>query len=293
VLETSPNDVTAQLWLAKSLAGLRRTPEALATYERAILAGAGPDALVEAVDLALGAGLPDRARQLLKSAAARPGATTALAVARGAVAEAAGQKKAAEQQYLAALGLEPTSFDALSRLLGLLGPSRVRQLLPHLERAVALAPDSARHQALLGEAELAARNYRAAEASLSRALQLAPDGDAIRLSLARVHLLEQHADKALSVLAGAKPSVDRSVLLGAAYSTSGDWTNAATHLQSALDEGRATPDVLNGLGYARLKLGQQQQAADLFRRSLELNPAQPEIRKLLGGLGQEPPGTAK
>ena len=293
VLETSPGDVTALLWLAKALAGLDRTSEALSTYDRAIGAGDGHDALVEAVDLALSAGLPDRARQLIKSAAARPGASSALTVARGAVAEAAGQKKTAEQQYRSALAGEPTSFEALARLLGLLGPSRVAEILPALERAVARMPESPRHQALFGEAQLAARNYRAAEVSLTRALQLAPDGDAIRLSLSRVHLMQQQPARALAVLADARPSVDRSVLLGSAYSASGDWNNAVTHLQSALDGGRATPDVLNGLGYARLKLGQHQQAADLFRRSLQLNPGQPEIRKLLGGLAQESPRAAK
>lgn len=293
VLETAPNDVTALLWLAKSLAGLHRTLEALSTYDRAMLAGAGPDALVEAVDFALSVGLPDRARQLMKLAAARPGASAALAIARGAVADAAGQKKMAEHQYRAALAVDPFSFEALARLLGLLGSSRVSELLPDLDRAVARMPDSARHQALLGEARLAARNYRAAEASLTRALELAPDGDAIRLSLARVHLMEQQPARALAVLADARPSVDRSVLLGSAYSASDDWSNAVTHLQSALDDGRTTPDVLNGLGYARLKLGQHQQAADLFRRSLQLNPGQPEIRKLLSGLRQESPRAAK
>lgn len=105
--------------------------------------------------------------------------------------------------------------------------------------------------------------------------------------------MEQQPARALSVLADARPSVDRSVLLGSAYSASDDWSNAVTHLQSALDEGRTTADVLNGLGYARLKLGQHQQAADLFRRSLQLNPGQPEIRKLLSGLRQESPRAAK
>jgi len=51
--------------------------------------------------------------------------------------------------------------------------------------------------------------------------------------------------------------------------------------------------VLNGFGYARLKLGQRQQAADLFTRSLELKPAQPEIRKLLGDLKQDAPRAAR
>jgi len=288
VLETQPNDLTALLWLAKSLAGLQRTSEALAVYDRAMIAGAAPDALVEAVDLALATGQRDRARALVKSASAKPGASRALAVARGAIAEADGQPKLAEQQYRAALMADSGSFDALARLFGLLNPAgRAAELLPTLSRAVVQLPDSARHQALLGEAQLAAKDYRAAESALTRALQLAPDGDAVRISLARVYLMQQQPNKAVSVLAAARSSADRHVLLGAAYSASGDWNNAATHLQSALDDGRVTPEVLNGLGYSRLKLGQRQQAADLFTRSLELKPAQPEIRKLLGDLRQD------
>ena len=190
----------------------------------------------------------------------------------------------------AALVVDPGSFEALARLLGLFAPAgRVPELIPLLTRAVARMPDSARHQALLGEARLAAKDYRASESSFTRALQLAPDGDAVRISLARVHVMQQQPEKALAVLAAAKPSVDRSVLLGAIYSASGDWNTAASHLQSALDGGRVTPDVLNGLGYSRLKLGQRQQAAELFSRSLAMKPGQPEIRKLLGEIRQEDP----
>jgi tetratricopeptide (TPR) repeat protein len=294
LLETQPNDLTALLWLAKSLVGLNRSGEALAVYDRAIRAGAASDALVEAVDVALAAGQADRARQLVTAAAGNANARASVAVARGAIAEAAGQRSTADQQYRAAISADPSSFDALSRLLSLLGTSgRAAELVPALRRAVALVPDSARHQALLGEAQLAAKDYGAAESSFTRALALAPDGDAIRVSLARVYLTQQQPAKALATLGPAKPSADRSVLLGAAYSTSGDWATAASHLQSALDSGRVTPDVLNGLGYSRLKLGQRQEAAELFKRSLSLKPDQPEIRKLLGDLREDTPRAAR
>ncbi len=290
LLEGQPKDVTALLWLAKSLAGLNRMPEALNAYERAMQAGAAPDALVDAVDLALAAQERDRARRFVTLASSTRGAGPAIAVARGAIAEAGDQRTIAEQQYRAGLALAPGSFEALARLMNLLAPAgRVAEILPALRQAVTRMPDSARHQALLGEAELAGKDFRGAEASFTRALQLAPDGDAVRLSLARVHLMQQHAQQAIAILEPARESPDRSVLLGAAYSASSDWTNAVSHLQAALDAGKVTPDVLNGLGYSRLKLGQRQQAAELFNRSLALKPAQPEIRKLLGDLRQDSP----
>jgi Tfp pilus assembly protein PilF len=51
--------------------------------------------------------------------------------------------------------------------------------------------------------------------------------------------------------------------------------------EAALASGGATADLLNGLGWARFKLGDAAQAADVLRRSLALNGDQPEIRRLL------------
>jgi Flp pilus assembly protein TadD len=57
------------------------------------------------------------------------------------------------------------------------------------------------------------------------------------------------------------------------------------HLQKALDSGRTTPDVLNGLGWAEMQRGNRSRAAALFNQSLAARPDQPEIRRLLKDLG--------
>ena len=77
---------------------------------------------------------------------------------------------------------------------------------------------------------------------------------------------------------------DRDVLLGAAYSAERDWARAIQYLQAALDEGRATPDVLNGLGWAELQAGHRDRAVALFERSLAARRDQPEIKKLVDEL---------
>ena len=51
-----------------------------------------------------------------------------------------------------------------------------------------------------------------------------------------------------------------------------------------LDAGRATPDVLNGIGFAHLQLGRADQAAAMFERSLAIKADQPQIRRLLSDI---------
>lgn len=295
VLEAQPKNLTALLWLAKAFAGQQRTGEALRAYEQAVaLPGGARDGLVEAVDLALSAGDPERARRLVAAATGQRDATVATAVARGTIAEAAGDTRSAEQNYRAALKADPLSFDAAARLMELLAArGRVAEALPLLERACQLAPDSPRHLALLGEARLAAHDAPAAERALSRALVLAPDGDRVRVALARAQVLQGRSDAAVATLRAAAPSAERAALLGAAYSSAGQWTQAATEFNAAVNQGMATPDVLNGLAWAELKLGRTERARDLFTRSLGIRPDQPEIRKLVANIGPAPAGTSR
>jgi hypothetical protein len=79
------------------------------------------------------------------------------------------------------------------------------------------------------------------------------------------------------------------VLLGAAHARAGAWAEAARHYRAALGQGRASPELLNGLAWAELKLGQRASAADLLERSLALNRDQPEIARLLAEVRQELP----
>ena len=87
-----------------------------------------------------------------------------------------------------------------------------------MERAARLAPDDARLVALAGDARLANGDAAGAERAFRRALDLAPDGDAVRLALGRAMLKQQKTAEAIATLGRAVPSLDRHVLLGAAYS---------------------------------------------------------------------------
>jgi tetratricopeptide (TPR) repeat protein len=208
-------------------------------------------------------------------------------VARGVIAEAQRTSASAEREYRAALDREPTAFDAAARLFDVLSRAgRAREALDAIERAVRVAPDAPRLLALAGDARLASGDAAGAERALRRALALAPDADAVRIALGRALIAGHKTRDALDELGRAAASPDRDVLLGAAYSSARDWPRAIEHLQRALDAGRATPDVLNGLGWAQLQVGQRREAAESFNRSIAAKPDQPEIRRLLKELGR-------
>ena len=285
VVAAQPQNVAAQLWLAQVLARTGRAGEALAVYEGAIaLPGGARDALIEATELAIANHDLARARRMVALA---PGDQAFVHVARGVIAEAQRAPANAEREYRTALAREPTSFDAAVRLLDLLSRAgRGRDALNAIERAVQLAPDAPRLLALAGDARLAAGDAPGAERALRRALALAPDGDSVRVALGRALIAGHRIGEAIDELGRAAPSPDRDVLLGAAYASARDWPHAIEHLQRALSAGRATPDVLNSLGWAQMQLGQRREAAESFSRSIVAKPDQPEIRRLLKELGR-------
>lgn len=286
VVAAQPSNLTAWLWLAKSLGDQGKASEAVAAYRRAVeLPGGTRSGLIEAVDLAVASKQLDAAQGLIDASGRAGDGQAARSVARGTLAEARGQPPSAERQYRAALKADPASFDALSRLFDLLlAAGRAAEAMPEVARTATGAPDSARHQALLGTARLAAGDAAGARPPLERALALAPDADAVRLTLGRVLLTLKLPAEAVAVLLRAQASAERSVLLGSGYASLNNWTQAADELQSALKSGQVTTDVLNGLGWAQVKLGRRNEAADSFRRSLAIKADQPEIQRLLAEL---------
>jgi Tfp pilus assembly protein PilF len=287
VVESQPQNVAARLWLAQAIARQGREREALAIYEEVIvMPGGAEDALVESIDLALTLNDREAAQRLVRSVQGPP---AAIHVARGSVAQADGNAALAEREYRAALAADPVSFDAAARLLDLMSAAgRPERASTAVERAVKMAPASPRHVALLGQLQLQMRDAAHAEATLRRALQLAPDGAPVRAALGRSLLMQQKPAAAIEIFEAMPRSRDRDVLLGSAYSAQRNWSQAAVHLRAALDAttGPADVTVLNGLGWAQLQLGNRDDAVKLFAQSLSLKADQPEIRKLLAQAGQ-------
>jgi tetratricopeptide (TPR) repeat protein len=266
VVEAQPGNLAALLWLAKTVRDQGRPQAALALYERALgMPGETGDVLIEAVELAAASRLARDARRIVSGLKGAQRTGAAASVARAIVLQMDGRADHAEGELRAAIAADPTYFPALSRLCDvLLAARRARDAVPLLTRAADAASGSARHQAL----------------------RLAPDGAAIRIDLGRAQLSRGKTDAALATLASAPASAERSVLLGAAQSSKGQWAEAATHYREALDTGMSTPELLNGLAWAQLKLGRTAEAAELFNRSLALERNQPEISRLLAEISR-------
>lgn len=292
VVDAQPRNVTALLWLGKTLRDEGRPRESLRAYERAAMLPDGRDeALVAAAEVAASAGMLDEGRRILDAATARASNTPATRVARGILAGAAGDAAGAERELRGALALAPLSVEALTRLLDLLvAAHRTREALPLFDRAAADAPSSPRHLALLGEALLASGDAAKAEVPLTRASSLAPDNGALRIDLARALVAQKKLEPAETVLADAPPSPERDLLLGAVASSRGRWAEAAVRYEAALKVTPPTPDLLNGLAWAKLQSGDGAEAARLLRQSLALDGRQPDIRRLLGEITAAPAG---
>lgn len=286
VVEGQPRNVSALLWLAKALRAQDRPQAALALYERALSLEPAGDVLVEAMELAGRNGAASDARRMLGRFETRPDTRADAAVARAILAASEGHAKQAESELRAALGIEPAHLVALERLFDLLRASgRAREALGALERARQRAPGSAEVQALLGSALLASGDPVAAEAPLTRALQLAPDAASVSLELARVELARDRNAEARARLVKLPASRERSALLGVVASRAGAWEEAARHYREALAAGPLDKDVLNALAWALHRSGRSREAAELLDRSLAIDAAQPEIRRLRAELG--------
>jgi tetratricopeptide (TPR) repeat protein len=284
VVEDQPQNVSALLWLAKALRAQARPSAALPFYERALSLDVHGDVLIEGVDAAIEARDLGAARRYV-ARASEEGRGAAPAVARSALALAEGEAARAERELLAAVAAFPTNEEALTRLLDrLLASGRAAVGVAPLSRAAAAAPSSARVHALLGEALLASRRPGDALPELERALALAPDAASVRIDLARAALALGRTSTARAALVSAPPSRERSTLLGVAAAREERWAEAERCYREALAAGAVDKDLLNGLAWALHRSGRSLEAVAVLDRSLALDGAQPEIRRLRAAL---------
>jgi Tfp pilus assembly protein PilF len=277
VVADQPKNVSALLWLAKAIRAQDRPQAALDLYERALALEPAGDVLVEAVELAARGGQPNAARQMLGRFPTRPETRADAAVARAILAASEGSPKQAEGELWTALVTDPIHEGALERLLELLRPAgRARDALSSLRRAAQQAPTR------LG-------SRRPGSALLRAATRLRPSpahararthAVSVSLELARVDLARDRTAQARARLARLPASRERSVLLGVVATRASSWEEAVRYYREALAAGPIDKDVLNALGWALYRSGRAREAAELLDRSLALDAAQPEIRRL-------------
>ncbi|HEY3380439.1 MAG TPA: alkaline phosphatase family protein [Vicinamibacterales bacterium] len=288
VLRVSPLNEHASMWLARSYAALGRGDDALRVYDRLIHASSTTASDIDPI-VFLAATDSDLAAKRVTAAAVRlthvPDSlarTPEVLVARGAVAQAEGNAAVAERSYRAALEVAPSDTTALERLMDLLlGARRFDDAIGLTGRAARSYPSSPTHLSLAGEACLAVKRYREAERWFESALALVPDAESVSLELARTRLLDRRPDAALEALREARPSRERDMLRGGAFSAKGEWGAAIGAYELALAASAPTTDLLNALGYAQIKAGRPADGVRTIERSLAIDETQIEMRTLL------------
>ena len=189
----------------------------------------------------------------------------------------------AEALYAKALAIRPENpvlRNSLATLRALQG--RKEEALAEAERAIASDPDWPVAQG--NKATLLFEMGRFAEArpAFERWVALEPDAIEGRLGWALTLLAAGAPDDATAqfqeVLKRDPGNLRARVALGETYLRRGDLTRAQEQLEAAVRTGEPVPRAWNSLGDVYAKRGFADRAADAYRRSLAIDPKQPEIR---------------
>lgn len=236
---------------------------------------------------------------------------------------ATGRTDEALGSYLAADALAPGRLSAQGALASLYERSRdYERALEHNGRTLALAPGDARRHAQRGRLLGLLDRRPEAEASWSRAAELAPDEDAYRFELARARYFagrrEESARDLKALLARrprhapaldfltqisvvnrrldwALPSLERRLRdeapqdaprrleLAGLYEAAGRHEDANRVLDRSLTLDPGDGAALRAKAEALLSAGRAEESAPLFARLVELNPASAPARRSLAG----------
>ena len=189
----------------------------------------------------------------------------------------AGQFADAAHYYRAWLKMRPDSKQVLFALgVCYLQLRRHKEAVAVLRKYVRLVPESAAGHAALGIALLDGTETAEAKAELEIAIKLNPRQlDAVE-ALARVHLIEGNADKAVALLqplAASATGEETPALLGDALIKAGQASAAAAMLDRYLQANpRSTPQIYATTASAHLKAGNIARAAELCEQGMRIYP---------------------
>lgn len=273
----------------------QRRPEAVEQFEAALQADPGYAPAWAGLANALAAlavygyAPPAAAFTRAREAARRaveldPGSAAARAALGQVLVQGERRYREGEQEYLAALRLDPNDATARFRLgIARASMGRLAEAAADMERARALEPLTLNHAVNLAMVKYLQRDYAGAQAELDRVLALDPDLDHARAVLGRVLLAQGKTDAAIEQFRRVKrgvPGGDGD--LGAAYAGAGRVAEARAELERLAR--RAAEGYGGGYDQARIlaSLGENPQACEALDRAFA------DRSPLLGFLRNDP-----
>jgi tetratricopeptide (TPR) repeat protein len=232
---------------------------------------------------------PASARRLAELSLGRDPKEALFHAAMGMVLEAEGKKPQAEEEYLNALYLDPTSLAPMSRLYVMYQASadaaKITKLQRLLEASLEKKKDSAVHHDWLGQVYLREGRLDQAEMSFTTAIGLAPKNPEFRISLGGLRARQGKYDEAVQAFEEALKLQPNNRLalydLGTAYALQGKFDKAIDAFKRAERAGQPSAALYNALAQACEENNDPKAAVEYLRRSLTLKPQQPDRREQL------------
>lgn len=156
------------------------------------------------------------------------------------------------------------------------------------ERVLTMVPDQIEALRRLGDLALLREDLGTAANRYDRILALDPNDVAALTKAGVVRVRSGRPDQGIELFRRAverdPKNADALLYLAGALASGGRAREALPYFERALEAGPPSTMALNGLGLTRLAVGDSAGAADAFRKSLRLDPNQPEVSKTLADL---------
>jgi GWxTD domain-containing protein len=151
-----------------------------------------------------------------------------------------------------------------------------------------IEPGEAHNNYMLGRQWLNKKDYENARVWLAKAFNSNPDQLIYGQSLAEANFHSQKYDDALDILLSlsdkGKADYDFILLLGRTYQALGDYANAVQIFDEAVLQFGVSVGLLNALGECHYRLGNSNEALATLEKSLEIDPGQDDIKKLINSI---------
>jgi GWxTD domain-containing protein len=157
---------------------------------------------------------------------------------------------------------------------------------PWVYSKILLEPEDPLYSYIIGTQLFNSGRVAEAKAALEEAHEKKPDSADIALSLAQTYMVLNEYVKIEQVLLPflsqpEPPKYKVFLILGRAYQSTGNFQKAVEIFDKAVSHYGLSTDLLNAIGECYFKLGELGEAQAAWKKSLELNPDQPQVKKVL------------